>query len=166
MLVNLSCRKDNELNSIWSRKNLTLDWSVLYLEIFAMIRLLTSYSKDKRRKDAKYWSLSRKVKGQHSWNSLVALSFWQNIFTPLNHICIHLCKQVKDDDSKTPRTSKDKKILVKVNNGCFPNELCVFVIFVNSASIRAPYMQLVIKVWWTFYVLEYSLSIASIILHA
>ena len=30
MLVNLSCRKDNELNSIWSRKNVTLDWSVLY----------------------------------------------------------------------------------------------------------------------------------------
>ena len=30
MLVYLSCRKDNELNSIWSRKNLTLDWSGLY----------------------------------------------------------------------------------------------------------------------------------------
>ena len=32
--------------------------------------------------------------------------------------------------------------------------------------ISAPYMQFVVKVWWTFYVLEYSLSIASIILHA
>ena len=31
MLVNSNRRKENELNSIWSRKNLTLDWSVLYL---------------------------------------------------------------------------------------------------------------------------------------
>ena len=53
--------------------------------------------------------------------------------------------------------------MVKVSNGCFPIELCVFAIFVNSASFSAPYMQFVIKVWWTFYVFEYSLSIASII---
>ena len=57
-------------------------------------------------------------------------------------------------------------LLVKVNNGCFPIELCVFDIFVNSASNSAPYMQFVIKVWLTFYVSEYSLSIASIIWHA
>ena len=55
---------------------------VKYLEIFAMIRLLTSYSNDTRRNEANYWSLSRKIKGQHSCNSLVALSFWQNISTP------------------------------------------------------------------------------------
>ena len=36
---------------------------------------------------------------------------------------------------------------------------------VNCASISAPYMRFVIKVRWTFYVLEYSLSINSIILH-
>ena len=36
---------------------------------------------------------------------------------------------------------------------------------VNCASIRAPYMRFVIKVRLTFYVLEYSLSITSIILH-
>ena len=131
-----------------------------------MIMLLTSYSKDKRRKEAKYWYSSQKVKGQPSCNSLVALYFWQNIFTPLNHICIQLCKKMKADDWNTPRTSKDKRLLEKVSNGCFPIELCVFVIFVNSASISAPYMQFVIKVWWTFYALEYSLFIASIILHA
>ena len=78
-----------------------------------MIRLLTSYSKDKRRKEAKYWYLSQKVKGQPSCNSLVALYFWQNIFTPLNHKCIQLCKKMKDDDWKTSRTSKDKKVIGK-----------------------------------------------------
>ena len=87
-----------------------------------MIRLLTSYSKGKRRKEAKYWFLSQKVKGQPFCNSLVALYFWQNIFTPLNHRCIQLCKKMKDDDWKT---SKDKK----VSHGCFPIELCVFDIF-------------------------------------
>ena len=91
--------------------------------------LLTSYSKDKRRKEAKYWSSSQKVKGQPSCNSLVALYFWQNIFTPLNHICIQLCKKMEDDDRNTPRTSKDKKLLVKVSNGAFPIELCIFFIF-------------------------------------
>ena len=55
-------------------------------------------------------------------------------------------KQMKDDDWKTARTSKDKKLLVKVSNGRFPIELCVYVIFVISASICAPYMQIVIKV--------------------
>ena len=70
---------------------------------------------------------------------------------------------MKDDDWKTARTSNDKKLLVKVSNGRFPIELCVYVIFVNTASICAPYMQNVIKVQWTFYVLEYSLSITSII---
>ena len=64
---------------------------------------------------------------------------------------------------KHPEHQKTKKLLVKVNNGCFPIGLLVIVIFVNSASIRAPYMQFIIKVWWTFYVLEYSLSVASII---
>ena len=93
--------------ALWLKNGAFL--SVKYLEIFAMIRLLTSYSKDKRRKKANYLSMSRKVKGQHSCNSLVALSFWLNIPTPLNRRCIYLCKQVKDDDLKTPRTSKDKK---------------------------------------------------------
>ena len=63
---------------------------------------------------------------------------------------------------KHPEHKLPTQVLVKVNNGCFPIELCVFVIFVNSASISAPYMQFVIQVWWNFYVLEYSLSIGSI----
>ena len=83
---------------------------VQYLWIFAMIRVLTSYSKDKRVKDAKHWSFSQKVKGQPSCNSLVALYFWQNIFTPLNHRCIQLRKHIQDGDRKTPRTSKDKRL--------------------------------------------------------
>ena len=60
---------------------------------------------------------------------------------------------------------RSKRLLVKVGNGCFAIELCVFVILVNSASISLPYMQFVIKVWWTFSVLKYYLSVASIILH-
>ena len=58
-------------------------------------------------------------------------------------------------------------LFVNVSNGCFPIDLCVFVsfFFVNSASISAPFMQYVIDVLWTFDALEYSLSIASIILH-
>ena len=36
---------------------------------------------------------------------------------------------------------------------------------VNCAGISAPYMRFVIKVRWTFYILEYSLSITSISLH-
>ena len=45
--------------------------------------------------------------------------------------------------------------------------LCVVSIpfLVNCASISAPYMRFVIQVKWTFYVLEYSLSITSIVLH-
>ena len=66
---------------------------------------------------------------------------------------------------KHPEHQGTKRLLVKVNNGCFSIELCVFVIFANSASISAPYMPFVIKLQWTFYVLEYSLSVASIILH-
>ena len=93
--------------SLWLKNEAFLP--VKYLPIFVMIRLLTPYSKDKRRKEALYWSLSRKVKGQHSCNYPVAFSFWQNISTPFNHRCIHLCKQVKDDDLKTPRISKRKK---------------------------------------------------------
>ena len=119
ILVLVHYRKTN--TSIQKRANvlkvkvtMTQKWSILpvqYLGIFAMIRLLTSYSKDKRGKEAKYWYLSRKVKGQHSCNSLVTLSFWRNISTPLNHRCIHLCKQMKDDDLKTSRTSKDKQVI-------------------------------------------------------
>ena len=67
---------------------------------------------------------------------------------------------------KHPEDQRTKRLLVKVSSGCFPIELCVFVIFVNSASISAPYIQFAIQVWWTFYVLKYSLSNASIILHA
>ena len=46
-----------------------------YVCIYAMSRLPTSYLKDKREKEAKYWSLSQRVKGQPSCNSLVALYF-------------------------------------------------------------------------------------------
>ena len=76
-----------------------------------MSRLLTSYSKDKRRKEAKYWSFSQNVKGQPSWYYLVALYFWQTFFTPLNHRYIQLCKKMKDDDLKTSWTSKAKKVI-------------------------------------------------------
>ena len=84
---------------------------VQYLWFFAMIMLLTSYSKDTLEKEAKYWSLSQRVKGQPSCNPLVVLYFWRNIFTPLNHRCIQLQKKMVDDDWKTPRTSKDKKVI-------------------------------------------------------
>ena len=76
-----------------------------------MSRLPTSYLKDKQEKEAKYWLLSQKVKGKPSCNFLVALYFWQNIFMPVNHRFIQICKQMKDDDWKTPRTSKDKKVI-------------------------------------------------------
>ena len=95
--------------SLWLKNGAFLP--VQYLWIFAMSRLLTSYSKDRQEKEAKYWSLSQKVKGQPSCNSLVVLYFWQNIFTPLNHRCIQLCKQMKDDNWKTPKTSKYKKLI-------------------------------------------------------
>ena len=36
---------------------------------------------------------------------------------------------MKDDELKTARTPKDKKVMFKVSNGCFLLELCVFVIF-------------------------------------
>ena len=123
-----------------------------------MIRLLTSYSKDKREKEAKYWFLSQRVKGQPFCNFLIALYFWQNIFTPLNHRCIQLCKQMKDDDKKTPRTSKDKKLLVKVSNGCFPIELCVFIIFLwilQALALRT--CSLLLKFCELSMFLEYSL---------
>ena len=58
-----------------------------------------------------------------------------------------------------------KRLLVNVSNACFLIVLCVYAILVNCDSISAPYMRFVTKVWWTFYVLEYSLSITSIILH-
>ena len=79
--------------------------------IFLMIIFFTSYSKDKREKEAKYWSLSQKIKGQPFCNSLIALYFWRNIFTPLNHRCIQLKKQMTDDDWNIPRTSKVKKVI-------------------------------------------------------
>ena len=112
--------------SLWLKHRAFLP--VQYLWIYAMIRLLTSYSKDKREKEAKYWYLSQKVKGQPFCNSFIALYFWQNIFPPLNHRCIQLWKQMKDDDKKTPRTLKDKKLLVKVSDECFPIDLCVYII--------------------------------------
>ena len=60
---------------------------------------------------------------------------------------------------------RTKLLLVKVSNACFPIELCVYAILVNCASISAPCMRFIIKVRWTFYVLEYFLSMALIILH-
>ena len=55
--------------------------------------------------------MSEKVKGQSSYNYLVALYFWQNIFTSLNHRCIQLGKHMTDNDWKTPITSKVKKVI-------------------------------------------------------
>ena len=86
-------------------------WLPLASYVVFLTTLVTSYSKDKREKEAKYWYLSQKVKGQPSCNSLVALYFWRNICTHLNHRCIKLWKQMKDDDWKTPRTSKVKKVI-------------------------------------------------------
>ena len=92
-------------------QNRSIFASAVIIMYLWMIMLLTSYSKDKREKEAKYWSLSQSVKVQPSCNSLVALYFWRSIFMPLNHICIELWKQIKGDDRKTPWTSKDKKII-------------------------------------------------------
>ena len=58
-----------------------------------------------------------------------------------------------------------KRLLVKVTNACFLIVLCVYAILVNCDIISALYMRFVTKVCWTFYVLEYSLSFTSIILH-
>ena len=58
-----------------------------------------------------------------------------------------------------------KRLLVKVSNACFLIVLCVYAILVNCDSISAPYMRFVTTVWWTFSVLEYCLSITSIILN-
>ena len=46
---------------------------------------------------------------------------------------------------KDPEHQRTKRLLVKVSNGCFPIELCVFDIFVSAASISVPYMQLLLK---------------------
>ena len=110
-----------------------------------MCMLLASYSKDKRKKETTYGYLRQKVKSQPSCDSLVALYFWQNSFTPLNQRCLPLCKKMKDGNWQTFRTSKEKKVLVKVSNGCFLIRLCVFVIFVYYASIGVPYMRFVVK---------------------
>ena len=47
----------------------------IFASAVSLNRLFTSYSKDKREKEAKYWSLRQKVKGQPYCNSLVALYF-------------------------------------------------------------------------------------------
>ena len=44
-------------------------------------------------------------------NFPTTLFSWQNIFMPFNHTCIQLRKQMTDDDCKTPRKSKDKKVI-------------------------------------------------------
>ena len=141
--------------------------TVQYLWIFAMIVFLTSYSKDKREKEVKYWSVCQKVKGQPSCHFLVALYFWQNIFTPFNHRYIQLCIHMNDDYWKTLKTSKDKKAIDQGQYRMLSDRaLCLCHFFGISASISAPYTQFAIKVRWTFYGLEYSLCIAWIILHA
>ena len=42
---------------------------------------------------------------------------------------------------------RTKGLLVKVSDRCFLIEVFVFAILVNSASISAPYICFVIKVW-------------------
>ena len=59
----------------------------------------------------------------------------------------HASPKVGTGPGVTHKHQRSKRILVKVSNGCFPIELCVFVIFVNSARISAPFMQFVINVW-------------------
>ena len=66
-----------------------------------------------------------RLNDQSSCDFLIVLYFGQNNFTPLYHKYIQLCKNMKNDDWKTLRTSKTKGLLVKVSNGCFPIELCV-----------------------------------------
>ena len=44
---------------------------------------------------------------------------------------------MKDDDWNTPRISKDKSLLVKVSNGCFPIELCAFAVFFFWSMVKA-----------------------------
>ena len=96
-----------------------------------MLRLLTSCSKDKRKREATFWYLSQKVKGQLSCDFLVALYLKQNIFTPLKNTYFWLCKKMKDYDRKRPEHQKTERLFVKVSNGSLPIELWDFAIFVE-----------------------------------
>ena len=51
-----------------------------------------------------------------------------------------------------------------VLSGCFPKELLSLQFLVTCASFSGSYIRFVNRVWWTFYVLEYSVSMTSIIL--
>ena len=98
-------------------------------ESVRFFRLLTSYSKDKREKEATYWSFSLKVNGRSSCDCLLALYFWQNIFLHLSDWCINFVKRWRIMIGKHQEYQRTKRLLVKVSNGCFPTGLCVFVIF-------------------------------------
>ena len=112
---------------VWKSRSLRLKngaiLPVQYLQIFAIIRLLTSYSKDKRKQEAKYWTLSQKVKGQPSNDFLGALIFWQDIWTHLGQFFFLLCTQMHDDERKMSRKFYDKLSLIKVSEGRCPKSL-------------------------------------------
>ena len=90
----------------------------------------------------------------------------QTIFTLLNYRYFRLCKKkMNDDDWKTLKTSKDKKVVGQVQYRMLPDRVLCLPSCVNCGRIGVPCMWSVMKVWWTFYVLEYSHSIASIYEH-
>ena len=60
---------------------------------------------------------------------------------------------------------RTKSLLSRLVTHAFRLSVMSIPFLVNCESISAQYMRFVIKVRWTFYVLEYSLSITSIILH-
>ena len=102
---------------------------VQYLWSFAMIRLLTSYSKDKREKGVKYWSFSQKVKGQPFCSSLVALYLIEYLYAFKSQMHPTSRNRWRVMIGKYPEHQGTKRLLVKVSKGCLPIELCIFVIF-------------------------------------
>ena len=117
-------------------------------------------------KKATSWFWSQKVNGQPSCDFLVTPYSWQNIFTPLITDTSDFVKIWMMMIGRHSEHWRTKRFLVTVINACFPIELCVNAFFlVICASISTPCMRFVNKVWWTFYMLEFSLSIASNILH-
>ena len=105
-------------------------------------------------------------KGQRStFLRLSGFTLFQNVFTPLDHRHFRLCKKWRMMIWRYKEHQRSKRLLVKVSNTCFPIDLSDLPFLVNCANISAPYMRFVIKIWWIFFVLEYFLSIPSIIFH-
>ena len=83
-----------------------------------MLRLLTSYSNDKRKREATYWYLSQKVN--------LPVTFWLHFI--YDRIFLRLLSTDTSDFVKRWRImigrqsehQRMKRAFVKVNNGCFP----------------------------------------------